>query len=239
MYDSRMDKIKWIIFTVIVVGVLGGVVWLNKSDDVVFTGDAAKVITEGPIADHVYGSADQKVTLIEYGDFQCPGCGAMFTTVSQLKEAYKDKLTFVFRNLPLTNIHPNALAAATAVEAAGLQGKYWEMHDLLYQSQQAWSSADANSRTTVFEGYASQLGIDMDKFKQDLSSKDIAAKISRDRTTSKTFAADSTPTFIIDGKKFDSTKSTDQEALIAAVEDALRAAYPDFQPILSAQQATQ
>lgn len=225
-----MDKMKWIIFTVVVLGVLGGIIWFSKSDEVTFSGDASKVITEAPIADHVYGSPDQKVVLIEYGDFQCPGCGSMFSAVHELKEQYKSTLTFVFRNMPLTNLHPNALAAATAAEAAGLQDKYWEMHDLLYQNQSAWASSDISGRTSLFEGYASQIGLDIDKYRQDLSSKDIAAKISRDRATSKTFNADSTPTFVINGKKFDSSKATDSAALKGAVDEALKAAYPNFQP---------
>lgn len=225
-----MDKIKWIIFAVVVLGVLGGIVWLNKSDQTTFTGDSNKIITEGPIADHVIGSQDQKVVLMEYGDYQCPGCGAVAAPVKELVERYQDKLTFTFRHFPLTNIHPNALAAASAAEAAGLQGKYWEMHDLLFETQQAWSSLDASQRGAYFENYAGQLGLDIDKYKQDVASKDVSAKISRDRNTSKNYQVNSTPTFVINGQKFDPTKSTDIPALTAAVEDALRVAYPDFQP---------
>ncbi len=230
-----MDKIKWIIFVVIVVGVLGGIVWLNKSDQVSFTGDAGKVIAEGPIADRSFGSQDQKVVLIEYGDFQCPGCGAMYQPVHELKEKYKDKLTFVFRNMPLTNIHPNALAAATAAEAAGQQDKFWEMHDLLYQTQQSWSSIDAGQRTAVFEAYASQIGLDIEKYKQDLTSKDVSSKIARDRSTSKTFQVDSTPSFVLNGQKFLAGSATDSAALTQAVESALAAAYPGFKSVPAAE----
>lgn len=230
-----MDKIKWIIFTVVVVGILGGIIWFNKSSEVTFTGDAGKVISEGPIVDQATGSKDQKVVLIEYGDYQCPGCGSVAAPVNELVETYKSKLTFVFRNLPLTNIHPNALAASTAAEAAGLQGKFWQMHDLLYANQTSWASVDATQRSSVFESYANQIGLNLDKYRQDLNSKDIIAKINRDRSTAKTFKADSTPTFVLNGQKFDPNKSTDIGALTQAVEDALKAAYPDFKPAKKAE----
>lgn len=227
-----MDKIKWIIFAVVVLGIFGGIIWLNKSEEKAnsFSGDPAKVITEGVIADHAYGSTEQKVVLVEYGDYQCPGCASVATGVKELTEKHKDKLTFVFRHFPLTSIHPNALAAATAAEAAGMQGKYWEMHDLLYQNQQSWSSLDASQRGPIFEGYALQLGLDTDKFKQDLSSKDITSKINRDRETAKTYSTNSTPTFVINGQKFTASSATDIDALTKAIEDSLAAAYPGFQP---------
>lgn len=220
-----MDKIKWIIFAVVVVAVFGGIIFFSKKDEAKFTGNASTVITEGPIADHTQGPTENpKVTLIEYGDFQCPGCGSMFPVVKDLKERYKDRLTFIYRNLPLTNIHPNALAAATAAEAAGLQGKYFEMHDLLFQTQSSWSGASASERGQIFENYAQQIGLDIEKYKTDLSSQDITTKINRDISTGRnTFGATSTPTFILNGQKV----SSNAEELSKAVRDAIQAAYPD------------
>lgn len=223
-----MNKTKWIIFSVIVVAIIGGIIFLDKQNETTFKGDAAKVITEGPIADHVYGSADQRVVLIEYGDFQCPACGRMYPVIKQLKEKYKQQLTFVFRNMPLTNSHPNALAAATVAEAAGLQGKYYEMHDKLFEAQQAWSGASIAERTAVFEGYASELGLNIDNYRKDLSQNSVSAKIARDRATSRTFNANQTPTFVLDGQKIDETLSTDPEAFVKKIEDALKAAYPEL-----------
>src|SRR6185503_18417956 len=132
-----MDKVKWIVFAVIVVAIFGGIIFINKSNEKTYTGDASKIITEG-IGDHIRGTDAQKVTLIEYGDFQCSGCGKMYPAVHDITDKYKDKVTFIFRNLPLTSLHPNALAAATAAEAAGKQGKFFEMHDMLYQAQASW-----------------------------------------------------------------------------------------------------
>jgi protein-disulfide isomerase len=216
-----MNKVKWIIFAVVVVAIFGGIIWLNKSNEVKFTGDATKIITEG-IADHIKGTQEQKVTLIEYGDFQCPGCGSIYPTVEEITEKYKDKVTFIFRNLPLTNIHPNALAAATAAEAAGKQGKYFDMYDILFQSQSSWSTASVGDRGKLFENYAAQIGLNVDQYKSDLTSKDITEKINRDIATGKgTFKASSTPTFILNGQKIEVGN------LATAVDDAVKAAYPD------------
>jgi len=219
-----MNKVKWIIFAVVVLTVFGGIIWLGKSNEVKFTGDANRIISEGPIADHVKGSQDQKVTLIEYGDFQCPGCGQMYPTVEEITEKYKDKVTFIFRNLPLTHIHPNALAAATAAEAAGKQEKYFDMYGILFQSQDSWSSASVGDRGKAFENYAAQIGLNLDQYRTDLTSKDLTEKINRDIYTGKqVFTATSTPTFILDGKKVENAN------LAAAVDEVVKAAYPNAQ----------
>jgi protein-disulfide isomerase len=221
-----MNKTKWIIFVVVVAALFGGVIWLSKSNEKPFEGDASKAISQGEIKDHIFGNPEQKVVLIEYGDFQCPGCGAMYQPIKELTEKYKSKLTFIFRNMPLTNIHPNALAAATAAEAAGLQGKYYEMHSKLYENQSAWSSVSLDQRTTVFEGYASQIGLDLNKFKQDISSEAIIKKINLDRSTgTKTFGVDSTPTFVLNGTVIKGQDATNAQTIAQKVEDALKAAF--------------
>lgn len=223
-----MDRIKWIIFTVVVVGIFAGIILVNKNNQApAFNGDAYKIIDQGPIADHVLGGTNQKVTLIEYGDYECPGCGRMYQTVKDLNAKYQNNLTIIFREFPLTSIHPNALAAATAAEAAGMQGKYYDMHDLIYQNQDSWAQASVADRTGIFQNYAQQIDLNVDKFKQDLSSKDITDKINRDISTGKnTFSVDSTPTFILNGKKVDSGVGVDSAALTKLVEDAMTAAYP-------------
>lgn len=223
-----MNKIKWIIFIVIVVGIFGGIIWIGKSNTTSsFTGDATKIINAAPIADHVLGPKNQKVVFIEYGDFQCPGCGKMYQTIKDITDKYSDKLTFIFRNMPLTNLHPNALAAATAAEAAGLQGKYYEMHAMLYQTQSSWSESSVSDRSGVFQNFAGQLGLDVNQFKQDLTSKDITEKINRDISTGKTtFKVDATPTFILDGKKVDAGIAIDPATLTKLIDDAVARAYP-------------
>jgi protein-disulfide isomerase len=102
---------------------------------------------DGGIADHVFGKVGSKVTLIEYGDYQCPPCGAMFPVVKDVTEYYQNQLQYVFRNFPIPSLHPNAMAAAASAEAAGLQGKYWQMHNKLYDTQSDWSDLSATDRT--------------------------------------------------------------------------------------------
>jgi protein-disulfide isomerase len=221
-----MTRSRWIIFILICLAILGLIIFTNKKDSSSnYAGDASKIITEGPIADHVFGSNKQKVILIEYGDYQCPGCESVYPLLKQITEQYKDNLTFVFRNFPLTNAHPNALAAATAAEAAGMQGKYYEYHDMLYEKQEDWKGATGSDRGTFFESYAKQLGLDVNKFKNDLSSSDISAKISRDRSTgTKSFSVDSTPTIVLNGEKLAQDVTFDKTKLSQAIEDEIRKA---------------
>ena len=140
---NSMDKIKWLIFIVVVIGVLTGIVLLNKSDQSAFTGDASKVITEGPIADHTYGSESQKVVLVEYGDYQCPYCGAAYPVLKEIMKEYGNKIQFVFRNFPLSEMHKYARPAAIVAEAATLQGKFWEMHDAIFENQEYYQKVMA------------------------------------------------------------------------------------------------
>lgn len=196
-----MTKTRWIIFALICVLALVGIVVFTKKDSVdVGSLDASKIIT-GENGDHVYGKPDAKVVLFEYGDFQCPGCGGAFAQIKSIKEEYKDKIAFVFRNFPLTTIHPNALAAATAAEAANLQGKFWEMHDKLYENQDSWSNVSATARTDVFVQYASAIGLNVEKFKEDMSSKSVSEKIARDRAIGNKINVESTPTFYVNDEK--------------------------------------
>lgn len=217
-----MTRSRWIIFALICIVTIGGLILLSKKDSVDVTNtDPSKAVseTETSIGDHVYGNKASQVVLIEYGDFQCPGCGGAFPQLKTLKEDYKEQIGFIFRNFPLTAIHPNALAAATAAEAAGLQGKFWEMHDKLYETQNAWSNIEAAKRTDAFVGYAEDIGLDTEKFKNDLSDPKIVAKISRDRALGNKLGVDSTPTLYLGTEKL-----TDEEVsdLIRGTGEKLR-----------------
>lgn len=223
-----MDRTRWIIFAVICFVLLGGLILNKKSDDVkVDNLNPSKIITSDKkgtqIPDHVFGTTSQKVILMEYGDFQCPGCGSLYPTLHPIKEKYKDQLTFVFRNFPLTSIHPNALAAATAAEAAGLQGKWWEYHDKLYENQNAWSDADINKRTDIFVAYAKDLGLDTTMFKKDLENKKIEQKIARDQALGKKIGATSTPTLVLDGKIIPQSNWDTPQKLERVIVDAIKA----------------
>lgn len=203
-----MSKAAWIIFISIIIAVLGGLVIysrLNAPTTNVSILDNNKVIAaskdNGNIADHVFGKSDSKVLLIEYGDFQCPSCGKAHPQIKEISEEYKGKIAFIFRNFPLTTIHPNARAAAAAVEAAGLQGVYWEMHNLVFESQEDWSGLTGSDRTNMFVGYATSLGLNKDKFLADLASESVNQKISFDQALGKKLNVNATPTFYLDGTK--------------------------------------
>lgn len=224
-----MSKRAWIIFAAICVVVLGGLIYLSNSNRVDVSGvdvNAIQPATEksGNIADHVFGKADSKVVLIEYGDFQCPGCGNAHPTVKELTEKYKDQVAFVFRNFPITSKHPNAKAAAAAVEAAGLQGKYWEMHNRVFESQNSWGNLDASQRGGFFEDYASELGLDMDKFKTDYAGQEINQKISFDQAVGKKAGTEATPTFQLNGQKLGDDTWSSKENFEKALTDAMKQA---------------
>lgn len=227
-----MDKIRWIIFGVICVVVLGGLVFLANKDkqDVSSINPNSIIASEnGSIGDRVYGNKEAKVVIYEYGDFQCPSCGSAYPQVKAVKEKYKDQVAFVFRSLPLTSIHPNALAASSAAEAAGQQGKFWEMHDELYENQNSWSSASIETRNDIFEQYAQAIGLNMDQYRTDLTSKAVADKISRDRGIANKVKANSTPTFYLDDELINSEVNQnivngDGSALTKLIDTKLKAA---------------
>lgn len=221
-----MSKKAWIIFVAVCVLILGSLVALSNSKKVdVGNVDSNKIQTasesSGNIGDHVFGKADSKVVLVEYGDFQCPGCGGMHPTIKTITEKYKDQVAFVFRNFPLTQIHPNALVAASAVEAAGLQGKYWEMHNVLFENQSSWVNASVKDRIDIFTQYAQTLGIDVTKFKTDLASDNVAKKIKFDMGVGKMINVSGTPTFYLDGKVVEN-KTWDQDKFEAAIVAELK-----------------
>lgn len=227
-----MTRSRWIIFVLICIVTLGGLVLFSKKDSVnVDSLDPAKAVSETAteIGDQVYGNKTSEVVLIEYGDFQCPGCAGAFPQLKTIKETYKEHIAFIFRNFPLTAIHPNALAASTAAEAAGLQGKFWQMHDKLYENQNAWSTIDASKRTDIFAGYAQDIGLNVDQFKTDLSDPKVTAKISRDRALGNKLGVDSTPTVYLGGTKLTDEETSDLvqangEKLMDKLDAALKAA---------------
>jgi protein-disulfide isomerase len=148
---------------------------------------------------HVIKATGAKVTVVEFGDFQCPACGVAYPVVKQIENDYKGKINFAFREYPL-KVHPNGYSAALAAESAGGQGKFWEMFDKLYSKQSEWS--DKNDPTDVFAGYAKDIGIDVDKFKQDLKNKKYDAKIQADVNDGNQVGINATPTFFINGKMY-------------------------------------
>lgn len=168
--------------------------------------------------DWVYGNKDAKVTVVEYLDFECEACGAYYPITTQLKEEYKDNMRFVVRYFPLPG-HKNSLTAAKAVEAAGKQGKFWEMYGMLYEKQTEWSEKQVADQT-LFEKYALALNLNMDQWKQDVESKEVEDRIQRNYKEAVKLNLPGTPSFFLNGKKIESPRG--YEPFKKLIEDAMK-----------------
>ncbi len=156
---------------------------------------------------HMQEVKGAKVTLVEFGDFECPACGASYPIISQLLITYKGNMTFVFRNFPL-DMHPNSHIAAEAAEAAGAQGKFFEMYDALYQNQSQWGE-DKNPMP-LLQKYAKIIGLDVDAFTSDVKANKYKDKIQQDLNDGSTLAISATPTFFLNGEKITGGLTYDQ-----------------------------
>lgn len=206
-----MSNRFWAVLAIVAV-LFVGVAVLSKDDK--------KEVSNATVSSHIYGKSDKGITLTEYGDFQCPYCGQFYPTVKQVAEKYKDTVKFQFSHYPLQQVHQNAFAAARASEAADKQGKFWEMYDLLYSQQAAWSNS--NSAQSVFTGYAKQLGLNTDQFKTDYSSKATNDTINADmQAFDKLKLRVATPTFLLNGKQIKPDNSV--ESFSKILDEALAA----------------
>ena len=166
---------------------------------------------------HIEGLGQSGVTLVEYGDYECPYCEEYSPVVKQVQQEFNNQIFFQFRNFPLVSIHQNAFAGARAAEAAGLQGKFWEMHDALYDSSnwQVWSTS--NDPTPYFYEYAQQLGLNATKFKQDFAGQAVNNAIVADEGAGNKLGINGTPTFYLDGKQ------VSPQPTVASFESLLKA----------------
>jgi protein-disulfide isomerase len=205
-----MDKRFWGIVVAIVIVLIGIFVITNHNK-----GGGSTTSNAQP-THHVEGLDQDSVTLVEYGDYECPYCGQYYPIVKQVAAEYNQYITFQFRNLPLTQIHPNAFAGARAAEAASLQGKFWQMHDLLYDNQNSWVSS--GTPETFFVQYAQQLGLNINTFKTDFAGDQVNNTINADvGAFGRTGAEEATPTFFLDGKQINPNESVSSfEQLINA-----------------------
>ena len=163
--------------------------------------------------DHIQGPSTAPVTLLEYGDYECPYCGQAYPIIKQLQKRLGNKLRFVFRNFPITQIHPHAQHAAEAAEAAASQNKFWQMHDCIYENQHALEDRH-------LEKYASNLGLDLVKFKKDMIKHTYADRIRQDFLSGVHSGVNGTPTFYIDGIRYNN--SWDLETLLETLGSAIR-----------------
>lgn len=215
--DTQKRIIVW--FSAVLVFVIAGVgayqvatkplAELPKKD-----GTMSRTLDE---SDWTKGSKTPKVTLTEYSDFQCPACGAYYPMVEEVFAEYKDRISFTYRHFPLP-MHKNALSASYASEAAGAQGKFWEMTDMLFKGQGEWS--DSVTAPVIFEGYAEKLGLDIAKYKVDVKSVATKQKVSRDQDSGKLSLINHTPTFFINGKMVDNPR--DAKGLKSLIDNAIK-----------------
>ena len=174
-----MDKRFWAVLGIIVL-IFGGIIYANGRNK-----DTGNNANGAQPTNHVKGSTTSGVTLVEYGDFECPVCFVYYPVVKAAVDKRKDDIAFQFRNFPLTSVHKNAFAGARAAEAAGLQNKYWEMFDAIYTNQDpsgqsGWVASD--SPLTFFEGFAKTLGLNINQFKKDYASDKVNNLINADLT---------------------------------------------------------
>jgi protein-disulfide isomerase len=216
-----------IIVTIVLIG--GGVILMSRGSSGSSSSSSSSPVSSNILipngdyetsgienGNYLPASASAKVTLVEFGDYECPACGEYHPFVTQLLTDEAGKVNFVFRNFPLSQ-HPNAQISAQAAEAVGLQGKFWQMHDKIYLSQNDW--ATLSDPTSIFVGYAKNLGLDVNKFTSDLSSDAVKNKISSDTNDGNLVNINETPTFFINGVKIDN----------------LPGSYSDFKSLVSAE----
>lgn len=211
-----MDKRFITILVVVVLAIAGLFIFTNKKNNSSnnTTNATAKV------SNHTEGNTASKIHLIEYGDFQCSACEAFYPIEKQVLSKYLSKISYTFREFPIASLHPNALAAARAAEAASLQGKFFEMHDLLYANQNLW--ANSSNPQTIFGQLATSLGLNITKFNADFASEAVNDTITADMNDGNKKGVDGTPTYFLNGTKLNNEDIYSVTGFSAAVDQAIK-----------------
>ena len=196
-----MDKRFWAAVGIIIV-IFVGFLMVRGNDKADAPASNAKA------SNHTRGEGASGVTLVEYGDFQCPACKTYCPIMEEVVNKYSADITFQFRNFPLTSMHPNAFAAARAAEAAGKQDKFWDMYNKLYGGQDDWAST--SSPNSVFETYAKQLKLNVETFKTDFKSTAVNDTIQADLAAGGKLDITGTPGFVLDGKLIKNPTSVEE-----------------------------
>lgn len=205
------DMMKWIILSVaaiVFIAFFGTIIFLIKQNQ----NKPVELSSNG----YVKGSGN--VTLVEFGDFQCPACKAYEPIVQQLSKEFKGKVKLVFKNFPLTSVHPNAMLAAKFAVAADNQGKFWEMHDWLYENQDSWAGLSGGDARSKMIAEAKKLKLDIDKLNKDIDSSETQGKISETQNEGIESGVAGTPTFFLDNKKIETPASYEEFKKIVQAE---------------------
>jgi len=189
------SSLMWSVIFILLIGAVWGMVKLSDKPS-----DTGQAMILGSVLpdDWIKGDKEAKVVLVEYGDFQCPACAAYHPLVEKLVAEYGKDFQFVYRHFPLQQ-HANAKPAAYASEAAGKQGKFWEMYNLIYSRQKDWS--EKKNADDIFLEYAGSLGLNLDQFKKDRDSQEAKDKVKKDYDSGIANKINATPTFFLNGKK--------------------------------------
>lgn len=218
------DDIKRIVlWGVAAIGIIGGflaIVFLFGSPDGSGGGNFGAI---PPVSanEWIKGNKDSKVELVEYSDLQCPACLTREPLIKKLMDEFGTNIKFVYRHFPLRSIHKNGQMAAQAAEAAGMQGKFWEMHDILFENQSKWSPESSGDVKDSFADYAGQIGINVEQFKKDLESDAAEEGVNEDYNGGNDAGVNATPTFFLNGKQINPGSYEDFRELIRqAIESA-------------------
>lgn len=209
MSDNKSQNMFWGIFiagAVLFILILAMVDPAGDQNTNTNSGEPAAIEISVAEDDWTQGNPEATVTLVEYADFQCPACAAYHDVVKDVLAEYGDQIQFVYRHFPLVSIHPNAIPAAKAAEAAGMQGKFWEMQDLLYTNQSDWSQE--NNPRPMFEGYAAELGLDSDQFLTDYNGDVVNDSVQANLREANNFRLGGTPSFILDNRIVENAPAT-------------------------------
>jgi len=219
---------RYLPFIIVVVAALvtlaSGTVLYRAKRPAVLTIPKSALVSGSGDADsmHIRGPASARVTIEEFGDFQCPPCGKLSDPINQLERDYRPRLRVIFRHFPLPN-HAHAREAAFASEAAGLQGRFWEMHDLLYREQSVWSNAaDVHS---LFESYAGMLRLNVDRFKKDMESEQVEEHVASDQKHGAALGVRTTPTVFLNDRAL-APINLNPTGLHAAIDAAMKTPPP-------------
>jgi len=208
-----------------VLGVIAGIIAVVIGFMVLTKPSSSNLSTGGQTSNHTSGSGTSGVTLIEYGDYQCPYCQQYHPIVKQVATQFNEQIFFQFRNFPLESSHKNARASARAAEAASLQNKFWEMYDLLFEENDpsgATGWVASSNPVTYFNQFAERIGLNLDQFKTDFASSSVNDIINADISAGTALKITGTPTFILDGKKLDPSPAS-VEAFATVINAAIAA----------------
>jgi protein-disulfide isomerase len=205
-HDSGPKKLLWPMITI--VGFLLAGYFIFNSMIPIPADEKDKPLDKPTATDWMKGSSAAPVVIVEYSDLQCPACRAYQPLVKQMTEEYGDRIALIYRHFPLKQIHLQATLAAQAAEAAGMQGKFWEMHDLLFEKQTEW--AENPRARALMSDYAKALNLDVSQFKKDLFSKQVKILVNADYMSGLTHGVNATPTFYLNGQKIKNPQSPEE-----------------------------